>query len=63
MKACILIVFSVFLLAASLFARESTDVIVMKNGDRITCEIKGSPKESSLSVLPYILNTSAISCS
>lgn len=23
------------------FARESTDVIVMKNGDHITCEIKG----------------------
>jgi hypothetical protein len=31
----------VFLLAAPLFARESTDVIVMKNGDHLTGEIKG----------------------
>ena len=29
------------LFSSSLFAREKTDVIVMKNGDRITCEIKG----------------------
>jgi len=29
------------LLVAPLGARESTDVIVMKNGDRITCEVKG----------------------
>jgi hypothetical protein len=32
---------SVLLLAAPLFAREKTDVIVMKNGDRFTCEVKG----------------------
>jgi Protein of unknown function, DUF481 len=30
-----------FLCATSLFAQENTDVIVMKNGDRFTCEIKG----------------------
>jgi hypothetical protein len=30
-----------FLLTAPLFARESTDVIVMKNGDHLTGEIKG----------------------
>jgi hypothetical protein len=36
------IIFSVTLLFCStLFARENTDVIVMKNGDRMTCEIKG----------------------
>jgi putative salt-induced outer membrane protein YdiY len=29
-----------FLFSLPLFARENTDVIVMKNGDRITCEIK-----------------------
>ena len=29
------------LLTTPLFARESTDVIVMKNGDRLTGEIKG----------------------
>ena len=36
------IIFSLTLLFSSpLFARDNTDVIVMKNGDRMTCEIKG----------------------
>src|ERR1700692_121044 len=29
------------LLAAPLFARDKTDSLVMKNGDRMTCEVKG----------------------
>jgi putative salt-induced outer membrane protein YdiY len=29
------------LLAAALHARDKTDVLVMKNGDRMTCEVKG----------------------
>ena len=29
------------LLTTNLFAREKTDVLVMKNGDRMTCQIKG----------------------
>ena len=28
-------------LAPALFAREKTDVLVMKNGDRLTCQVKG----------------------
>src|SRR5271156_5890275 len=36
-----LILSSFLLLAAPLFARDKTDVMVMKNGDRMTCEIKG----------------------
>ena len=36
-----LILSSSILLAAPLFARDKTDVMVMKNGDRMTCEIKG----------------------
>jgi hypothetical protein len=37
-----LIIFSFTLLFCSpLFARDNTDVVVMKNGDRMTCEIKG----------------------
>jgi len=37
-----LIIFSfTLLLSLPLFAREKTDVIVMKNGDRLTCEIRG----------------------
>ena len=36
------IIFSfALLLSLPLFAREKTDVIVMKNGDHLTCEIRG----------------------
>src|SRR5580700_1939823 len=36
-----LILSSFLLLTPPLFARDKTDVMVMKNGDRMTCEIKG----------------------
>ena len=36
-----LILSSSLLLAVPLLARDKTDVLVMKNGDRMTCEIKG----------------------
>src|SRR5271154_1490022 len=36
-----LILSSVLLIAVPLLAREKTDVLVMKNGDRMTCQIKG----------------------
>ena len=36
-----IILFSTLLFSVPLFAREKSDVIVMKNGDRFTCEIKG----------------------
>jgi hypothetical protein len=39
--AVVNILSSALLLAAPVLARESTDVIVMENGDRITCEVKG----------------------
>jgi uncharacterized protein DUF481 len=41
MRSRDLILSSALLLAAPLFARDKTDVIVMKNGDRMTCQIKG----------------------
>jgi small nuclear ribonucleoprotein (snRNP)-like protein len=48
------------LLAAPLVARESTDVIVMKNGDRITCQIKGF-SQGVLSVSPpYVIQTISV---
>jgi len=48
------------LLAMPLLARESTDVIVMKNGDRITCEVKGL-ESGVLYVSPsYILGTISV---
>src|ERR1700679_2666382 len=36
-----IILYCSLLCAVPLFAKENTDVIVMKNGDRWTCEIKG----------------------
>lgn len=36
-----LVLTSFLLFAAPLYAREKTDVLVMKNGDRLTCEVKG----------------------
>jgi len=36
-----LILSFVLLLAMPLFARDKTDLMVMKNGDRMTCEVKG----------------------
>lgn len=36
-----LLVFIVLLLSAPLFARDKTDLLVMNNGDHMTCEVKG----------------------
>ena len=40
MKIRVLIFTLTLFFPSSLFARDSTDIIVMKNGDRMTCEIK-----------------------
>jgi len=48
------------LLAAPLVAQGSTDVIVMKNGDHITCEVKGL-SGGVLSVSPpYVIQTISV---
>ena len=41
MKIRVIIFGFTLLVCSPLFARDNTDVIVMKNGDRMTCEIKG----------------------
>jgi hypothetical protein len=50
----------ILLLAAPLFAREKTDVLVMKNGDHLTCEIKGLDSGVLYVSLDYILGTSSL---
>jgi hypothetical protein len=50
----------VVLLTTPLFARESTDVIVMKNGDRLTGEIKGLRSGVLYMSMNYILGTSSV---
>jgi hypothetical protein len=55
-----IIVCITLLVPMPLLARESTDVIVMKNGDRITCEVKGL-NGGVLYVSPsYILGTISV---
>ena len=49
-----------FLLTTPLFARESTDVVVMKNGDHLTGEIKGLSTGVLYLSMKYILGTSEI---
>jgi len=49
-----------FLLAASLFARDSSDVIVMTNGDHLTGEIKGLKAGVLYVSMKYILGTSSV---
>ena len=41
MKIRLILVSVALVLTTPLFAREKTDVLVMKNGDRMTCQVKG----------------------
>jgi hypothetical protein len=41
MRIPYVIVYGILLVASPLFARDKVDVLVMNNGDRLTCEIKG----------------------
>ena len=41
MNIRVVLLISALVLTAPIFARENTDVLVMKNGDRMTCQIKG----------------------
>jgi Protein of unknown function, DUF481 len=50
----------VLLLVTPIFARESTDVIVMKNGDHLTGEIKGLNAGVLYMSMAYILGTSSV---
>ena len=53
----------IFLLAAPLYGREKTDVIVMNNGDRLTGEIKGLDSGVLYVSFDYILGTSSVNWS
>ena len=51
---------SVVLLALPLWAREKTDILVMKNGDRMTCEVKGLDAGVLYVSLDYIDGTASV---
>ena len=53
-------VITCLLMVAPLMARESTDVVVMKNGDHLTGEIKGLSEGVLYISMKYILGTSSM---
>jgi hypothetical protein len=55
-----ILLFAVFLAVSPLSAREKSDVIVMKNGDKITCEVKGLSSNTLYISVDYILNTLSV---
>jgi hypothetical protein len=48
------------LVASPLSARQKTDIIIMKNGDRITCEIKQLVSNTLYISVSYILGTLSV---
>jgi uncharacterized protein DUF481 len=60
MKTGMVLLWLALFLAVPLLAREKSDVIVMKNGDRITCEIKGLAADTLNIRVDYILGISSV---
>lgn len=60
MKISAVIAFCVFLVAMPLYARDKTDVLVMNNGDRVTCEIKGLESSVLYVSIDYIDGTTSV---
>lgn len=60
MKAQILLVTLALLFTVPLKARDNTDVMVMTNGDRLTCEVKGLDSGVLYVSLDYIDGTSPV---
>jgi hypothetical protein len=58
---CKVVLFLLAILAVTpMQAREKSDVIIMKNGDKITCEIKGLSSNTLYISAEYILNTLSV---
>ena len=60
MNIRVLILYSSLFLALPLFARENTDVIVMKNNDHLTGQIKGLDGGVLYLSLPYVIQTISV---
>ena len=48
------------LVSSPILARKNTDVIRMKNGDRITCEVKGLNSNTLYVSIPYVIGTLSV---
>lgn len=60
MNTRVILFWTLTFLSVPLFARDKSDVIVMKNGDHLTCEIKGLDSGVLYVSLDYILGTSSL---
>ena len=60
MKILRLVLGLAMFLASPLFARDSTDIVIMKNGDRLTGEVKGLNAGVLYVSMSYILGTSSL---
>ena len=60
MKSLSLLICAAVFFPSPLFGREKTDIIVMKNGDHITCEIKGLRSNTLYISVDYILSTLSV---
>src|SRR5215831_1756169 len=60
MNIRVVILWFTLLLAPPLWARESNDVLVMNNGDRLTCEVKGLDGGVLYVGLPYAIETMSV---
>jgi hypothetical protein len=47
-------------LTTQLFARDKTDILVMRNGDRITCKVKGLDAGLLYVSIDYVDGTTSI---
>jgi len=59
-KRTFVLSFVLLMYAAPLFARPKTDVLVMRNGDHLTCEIKGLEDGVLYASFDYILSTQSV---
>jgi uncharacterized protein DUF481 len=60
MNARTIVLWGALFLAAPLLARDKSEVIIMRNGDRITCEIKGLDADTLFISVDYILSTQSV---
>ena len=60
MRCTLMLLCAAVLIVTPAFAREKTDVIVMKNGDHITCEIKELSSNTLYIKVSYILGTLSV---
>src|SRR5277367_3224590 len=54
------VLITALLIAAPLYARDKTDVLVMKNGDRMTCQVKGLDSGVLYVSFDYIDGTTSV---